>query len=69
MKNYKLQGMLLKIFGFLVVIFELVVFFEKENIEKSSEAGWVIMGGLLFSLFGVAVLSFILGDLLSKKTT
>lgn len=67
MKNYKPQGTLLQLFGLCSLGLGFVVYFNMKSIESSLEQGWLIADGLIFSLFGISVISFILGGFISKR--
>ncbi|NCN06524.1 MAG: hypothetical protein GW946_01620 [Candidatus Pacebacteria bacterium] len=66
MKNNK-QALYLRLFGFCAVAFEMIIFFSKSQFDSLGEVGWMIHGGLLLSLVGVMLASFVLAQILSGK--
>lgn len=66
MKKSNAQVNLLKIFGFCALIFEIIVFMSDKEFEALGEAGWIIKGGLIFSLMGIILFSFTLAQILTQ---
>lgn len=64
MKNKPLVKTLLSLFGISMIVFEIVVLLSRQQFDQLGDIGWLIHGGLMMSIFGVAVLNFFLVSLI-----